>query len=64
MSVWGLVFLAAAAPWSATSRAAPLEVYGKLPFVEPIAISPNGAVLAMAVTNGEIAASCASTPTR
>jgi dienelactone hydrolase len=33
--------------------AAPLETYGRLPAVESVSISPDGAMLALAVTNGE-----------
>jgi dipeptidyl aminopeptidase/acylaminoacyl peptidase len=34
-------------------RAAPLEVYGKLPNIEAVAVSPNGDMVAAIVTNGE-----------
>ena len=37
----------------AARAAAPLEAYGKLPAIEQVAISPDGADLAMIVTNGE-----------
>ena len=44
-------------PWSllpaAYVYAAPLEVYGRLPAIDKVAISPDGAKLAMAVTNGD-----------
>ncbi len=35
------------------AAAAPLEAYGKLPFVEQMTLSPDGKILAMAVTDGE-----------
>ncbi len=53
MKTWVLIIAWVVALWSGGCAAAPLEVYGKLPFVERIAISPDGATLAMAVTNGE-----------
>lgn len=36
------------------ARAAPLEAYGKLPVIEDVAITPGGATLAIAVTDGEM----------
>ncbi|CAN5328324.1 S9 family peptidase [soil metagenome] len=45
--------MAAALLLAGPSFAAPLEVYGKLPFIENIAISPDGKQLAMVVTDGE-----------
>ena len=36
------------------ARAAPLEVYGRLPTIESIALSPDGASLASIVTDGEL----------
>src|SRR5271155_1787758 len=36
-----------------TAAAAPLEVYGKLPLVQDVSLSPDGARLAMALTNGD-----------
>src|SRR5258707_3498029 len=48
---WLLAFaLACAAPPTA---AAPLEAYGRLPFIEQVAISPDGARLAVIVSDGE-----------
>jgi dipeptidyl aminopeptidase/acylaminoacyl peptidase len=43
--------VAGAVAWPA--RAAPLEVYGRLPLIEQVAISPDGAKLAVIVTDGE-----------
>jgi dipeptidyl aminopeptidase/acylaminoacyl peptidase len=45
--------LAAAVLAGGAARAAPLEVYGELPAIEDIAISPDGARLAEIRTNGE-----------
>ena len=35
------------------AQAAPLAVYGSLPSIERVTISPDGKMLALAVTNGE-----------
>ena len=43
------VLLLAAAP----AVAAPLEVYGKLPSIEQAALSPDGSLIAVAMTDGE-----------
>jgi len=51
MLKWILVATAVLACGSA--RAAPLEVYGKLPSVEDVSISPDGSRLAMILTDGE-----------
>ncbi len=37
----------------APALAAPLEVYGRLPAIEQVAVSPDGRLLALVVTNGE-----------
>ena len=39
--------------WATAAQAAPLEVYGKLPAIEEMTISPDGARLASIRTNGE-----------
>ena len=44
---------AALAVTASAATAASLEVYGKLPLIERVAISPDGAKLAFAVTDGE-----------
>jgi len=49
----GRVLAAAAVLVAGAARAAPLEVYGGLPAIEDIAISPDGARLAEIRTNGE-----------
>jgi dipeptidyl aminopeptidase/acylaminoacyl peptidase len=50
----GLVLAAVAGLWaSAAGAAAPLDVYGKLPSIEDLAISPDGARLASILTDGE-----------
>lgn len=38
---------------SSAAAAAPLEVYGRLPRIEDVALSPDGAHLALTLTNGE-----------
>ncbi|HEY8004402.1 MAG TPA: S9 family peptidase, partial [Phenylobacterium sp.] len=50
---WGGALAAAAALSASAAVAAPLEAYGKLPSIEDIAISPDGARLAMIQTDGE-----------
>ena len=57
-SVWavataGLVMAAAVCAGAASAEVPPLSVYGRLPNVEQIEISPDGAKLAIAVTDGE-----------
>lgn len=37
----------------ASTSAAPLEVYGRLPMIEEVAISPDGTMIAYALTDGE-----------
>ena len=49
----GLALAVASALVAFAARAAPLEVYGRLPTVEAVALSPNGTTLAMIVTNGD-----------
>lgn len=51
LKVWLAACLLAIA--GAPAVAAPLESYGKLPQIEEVEISPDGANLAMTVTNGE-----------
>jgi len=48
-------FLAAivAALWAHAACAAPLEVYGKLPTIETLALSPDGETIALIATDGE-----------
>ena len=48
-----LALAAAVAAVSVSAAAAPLEVYGKLPLIEQVALSPDGGKLAFAVTDGE-----------
>jgi dipeptidyl aminopeptidase/acylaminoacyl peptidase len=48
--VLGVLLALGLAPGAA---AAPLEAYGKLPFIEATALSPDGAMLAYAITDGE-----------
>lgn len=50
---WGGALAAAAVLAAGWAQAAPLEVYGKLPAVEDVAISPDGARLALIQTDGE-----------
>ncbi|WP_245620191.1 alpha/beta hydrolase family protein [Phenylobacterium immobile] len=45
--------LCAAVALSCAAAAAPLEVYGRLPRIEDVAMAPDGAHLALTVTNGE-----------
>jgi dipeptidyl aminopeptidase/acylaminoacyl peptidase len=48
------ILLAWAAAWLAgPALAAPLDIYGQLPTVESVALSPNGARLAAILTDGE-----------
>jgi len=55
-AVWraavGAAFAFAFSPVAALA-AAPLEAYGKLPAIEEVALSPDGADVALIVTNGE-----------
>ncbi len=50
---WVLAGVAVTAAFVSPCAAAPLEAYGRLPFIESVAISPDGKMLALAVTNGE-----------
>jgi dipeptidyl aminopeptidase/acylaminoacyl peptidase len=52
---WGALLGAVLACGVAAARADPpqLEVYGKLPMIQQVSLSPDGARLAAAVTNGE-----------
>jgi hypothetical protein len=45
-----MVFGLVASPFAS---AAPLETYGQLPMIERVAISPDGKLIALALTNGE-----------
>ena len=38
---------------AASARAAPLEAYGRLPSIEQAAVSPDGSLIAVALTDGE-----------
>lgn len=49
--IW-LALVAGLAP-GLPSAAAPLEEYGRLPSIERVSLSPDGEMLALAVTNGE-----------
>lgn len=49
-----LAALAAVMMAATAAKAAPLEAYGKLPHIEDIAVSPSGATLAIAMTDGEM----------
>jgi dipeptidyl aminopeptidase/acylaminoacyl peptidase len=53
MRVAALSATALAAFVALPCAAAPLQVYGKLPFLEQVAISPDGKMLALVTTNGE-----------
>ena len=44
---------AAAALWAHGAFAAPLELYGKLPTIETLALSPDGETIALIATDGE-----------
>lgn len=52
-SLAALGVLAARLALAAPAAAAPLEAYGRLPFVEQIALSPNGHMLAYVITDGD-----------
>jgi len=45
--------VAVAAAWVSAATAAPLEVYGKLPMIERVALSPDGGKVAVVITDGE-----------
>jgi dipeptidyl aminopeptidase/acylaminoacyl peptidase len=49
----GLLAAALAALWAHAACAAPLEVYGKLPTIETLALSPDGENIALISTSGE-----------
>ena len=51
--VWGLA-AAIALICAPRCLAAPLAAYGALPAIEQVAISPDGAKLAIVLTNGEL----------
>lgn len=53
MKVELLAALSLAVAGACPVAAAPLETYGKLLFVEEVALSPDGGKLAYATTNGE-----------
>jgi dipeptidyl aminopeptidase/acylaminoacyl peptidase len=53
MRAWGVAAIALAALAGLPCAAAPLEAYGKLPFLEQVAISPDGKMLALVTTDGE-----------
>ena len=50
---WVLAGMAVTAAFVSPCAAAPLDAYGRLPFIESVAISPDGKMLALAVTNGD-----------
>ncbi len=50
----GFLAAALAALWAHAARAAPLELYGKLPTIETLALSPDGENIALIATSGEV----------
>src|SRR5450432_2599620 len=53
MRAWGFAAIVLAAFVSLPCGAAPLKVYGELAFLEQVAISPDGRMLALVTTDGE-----------
>jgi len=50
---FGILAAVAAALWAHAAVAAPLELYGKLPTIETLALSPDGEAIALIATDGE-----------
>jgi hypothetical protein len=53
MRVPALAMAWACALWGVEAHGAPLEAYGRLPSIEQVALSPSGALIAVAQTDGE-----------
>jgi dienelactone hydrolase len=53
MKLRTVIFVIMAIAGAGRASAAPLEAYGKLPFIEMAALGPDGKLLAYAVTDGE-----------